>query len=59
MFTSKESWDAHQQKIRERAYFLWQEAGEPDGFAAVYWALARYYITTEKPGADYRGGHKA
>ena len=31
-----------EQRVRERAYFLWQQDGCPDGLADRYWQQARW-----------------
>lgn len=32
---------AHEQRIRKRAYHLWESEGRPDGQSAAYWERAR------------------
>ena len=36
-----------EQRIRERAYALWQSDGSPDGRADEYWDLARRQLQAE------------
>ncbi|MDJ0389325.1 DUF2934 domain-containing protein [Roseomonas sp. E05] len=33
--------DDLEQRIRERAYFLWLQAGQPEGMAEAHWLEAR------------------
>ena len=33
------------QRIRERAYFLWQEAGQPEGNDVAHWIMAEQELT--------------
>lgn len=37
-----------QEKIRERAYFLWEKAGKPDGNGFQYWLQAEKELTNAK-----------
>lgn len=39
--------EAYQQRIRERAYLLWEEDGRPVGRADEYWERARFLIGIE------------
>ena len=44
-----------QQRIRERAYFLWEQEGRPDGFAENHWQEAERDIRAidgKKTGED-------
>ncbi|MBN8905656.1 MAG: DUF2934 domain-containing protein [Alphaproteobacteria bacterium] len=36
-----------EQRIRERAYSLWEEEGRPDGRGEEFWERARGLIDTE------------
>jgi hypothetical protein len=43
---------AQQQRIRERAYHLWDSEGRPDGRETEYWERARELVGIEEsPGA--------
>lgn len=43
---------AREQRIRERAYFLWEEDGRPNGRDGEFWERARELIGMEEhPGA--------
>jgi hypothetical protein len=58
----------HEQRIRTRAYRIWEEEGRPEGRAEVHWDMARELVAVEdnfdedtlKPapplGADDRSG---
>jgi hypothetical protein len=47
-----ESDPAHQQRIRERAYRLWEEDGCPEGRDLEYWDRAKFLVGIEEnPGA--------
>ena len=57
----------HEQRIRTRAYRIWEEEGRPEGRAKVHWDMARELVAVEdnfedtlKPapslGADDRSG---
>ena len=35
-------------QIRERAYYLWEEEGRPEGRAEIHWAKARALIEGDK-----------
>ena len=39
--------EEYQQRIRERAYLLWEEDGRPEGRADEYWDRARFLIGIE------------
>jgi hypothetical protein len=44
--------EAHQQRIRERAYHLWESEGRPTGRETEYWERARELVGIEEsPGA--------
>jgi hypothetical protein len=38
----------HEQQIRERAFFLWQEAGSPQGREEEFWHQARAHSDTKQ-----------
>jgi hypothetical protein len=38
-----------ERRIREKAYWLWQEDGAPEGRAEHYWHRARELLDAEKP----------
>lgn len=40
-------------RVRERAYFLWEEAGRPDGAHDLHWHRAVEIITAETAAPDY------
>lgn len=42
--------DALDEKIRKRAYELWEKDGSPDGQADRYWDAARRQIESELDG---------
>jgi hypothetical protein len=46
-----ESW-WHEQRIRERAYEIWQKAGCPEGASAAHWLQAEAEITAEEQGLE-------
>jgi hypothetical protein len=39
-----------QQRIRERAYTLWEEAGCPEGRAYEFWHRVRRLLAPSRPG---------
>ena len=39
--------EALEDRIRERAYQLWEEDGRPDGKSDDYWVRARHLIEAE------------
>lgn len=41
--------DLLEQRIRDRAYAIWQEEGEPSGRAEEHWAKARAELMPAKP----------
>jgi len=44
-----------QQRIRERAYTLWEQEDRPDGRAAEHWALARRQVAAAEAALDEEG----
>jgi hypothetical protein len=42
----------HEQRIRERAYRIWEEAGRPDGRAVEHWLRAEAEIAAEDQGLE-------
>ncbi|MFZ4407144.1 MAG: DUF2934 domain-containing protein [Paracraurococcus sp.] len=44
-----------QQRIRERAYTLWEQEGRPEGRAAAHWALARHQVAAAEAALDEEG----
>jgi hypothetical protein len=44
-----------QQRIRERAYAIWQAEGCPEGRAAVHWELARRLVEEREEYLDEEG----
>ena len=40
----------HEQRIRERAYQLWEQAGRPDGKEVEHWLRAESEIAAEEQG---------
>jgi hypothetical protein len=38
-----------EEKIRERAYELWQQSGKPDGSEMDFWLQAEQELSKEKP----------
>ncbi|RKE37183.1 hypothetical protein B0G76_3419 [Paraburkholderia sp. BL23I1N1] len=47
---------SREEKIRVRAYELWEKDGSPEGRADEYWEQARIQIDEEESGADGDGG---
>jgi hypothetical protein len=39
--------EAWQQRVRERAYAIWQRAGNPDGAAEQFWLMAEEELLSE------------
>ena len=37
----------HAQRIRERAYMIWERDGRPDGHALAHWVRAKQEVETE------------
>lgn len=46
-YTSQEP--SREEQIRTRAYYLWQQAGDPKGTPDEYWEQARDEIEQEAP----------
>ena len=44
-----------QQRIRERAYAIWQAEGCPEGRAAAHWELARRLVEEREAYLDEEG----
>lgn len=42
----------HEQRIRERAYRIWEEAGRPEGKAVEHWLQAEAEIASEEQGIE-------
>jgi hypothetical protein len=40
--------DLSEEKIRTRAYFLWKQAGEPEGEMATFWYKAESELLGER-----------
>lgn len=40
--------DDHEQRVRERAYRIWQQQGCPDGQAETHWELAEELVAIEE-----------
>lgn len=40
--------DDHEQRVRERAFKIWQEQGCPDGQAEAHWEMARELVAIEQ-----------
>ena len=40
------------ERIRQRAYEMWEEAGRPAGKAEEYWEMARAEVAAEDAAAD-------
>ncbi|MFD2181270.1 DUF2934 domain-containing protein [Rhodoplanes azumiensis] len=40
--------DDHEQRVRERAFRIWQEQGCPHGQAEVHWEMARKLVAIEE-----------
>ncbi|REG60767.1 hypothetical protein B0G80_3579 [Paraburkholderia sp. BL6669N2] len=47
--------DSREEKIRARAYELWEKDGSPEGRADEYWEQARFQIDEEESKADDNG----
>ncbi|MBC8748567.1 MULTISPECIES: DUF2934 domain-containing protein [Paraburkholderia] len=47
--------DSREEKVRVRAYQLWEKDGSPEGRADEYWEQARIQIDEEESGADGNG----
>jgi hypothetical protein len=44
--------EVDEQRIRERAYVLWEEANCPEGQADEFWSLAQQEISTQELAYD-------
>ncbi len=42
----------HEQRIRERAYEIWEHAGRPEGQATEHWHQAEIEIAAEEQGLE-------
>jgi hypothetical protein len=42
----------HEQRVRERAYDIWQKAGCPEGKLVEHWLQAEAEITAEEQGLE-------
>ena len=42
----------HEQRVRERAYDIWQKAGCPDGKSVEHWLRAEAEIAAEEQGLE-------
>jgi hypothetical protein len=42
----------HEQRIRERAYQIWERAGRPEGKATEHWLQAEAEISAEEQGLE-------
>jgi len=42
----------HEQRVRDRAYQLWQHAGRPEGKSEEFWLQAEAEISAEERGLD-------
>ncbi len=43
---------AHQDRLRDKAYELWQEAGSPEGNAKHFWHLAEREVKADEKDYD-------
>lgn len=43
---------AHEERVREMAYGLWQEAGSPEGHDEHFWHLAEQGVKAEEKDYD-------
>jgi len=50
---------SREQKIRDRAYALWEAEGRPHGREHQHWLTAEREIGSDKPGDDAAGKAKA
>jgi hypothetical protein len=46
---SEQVMSGKEDKIRERAYELWQQSGKPDGSEMDFWLQAEQELSKEKP----------
>jgi len=51
--------EAHESRIRERAYALWEDAGRPEGGAEDYWHQAEREVGATPPKSRSRNGPAA
>ena len=42
----------HEQRVRERAYEIWQRAGRPEGKSVEHWLQAEAEIGAEEQGLE-------
>jgi Protein of unknown function (DUF2934) len=42
----------HEQRVRERAYDIWQNTGRPEGKSVEHWLQAEAEITAEEQGLE-------
>ena len=42
----------HEERVRERAYDIWQRAGRPEGQAMDFWLQAEAEIAAEEKGLE-------
>jgi hypothetical protein len=42
----------HEQRVRERAYQIWEEAGRPEGKAVEHWLQAEAEISAQERGLE-------
>lgn len=42
----------HEQRVRERAYQIWEQAGRPEGKSDEHWRQAEAEISAEETGLD-------
>ena len=45
--------EAWQQRVRERAYAIWQREGNPDGAPKQYWLMAEEELLAEGQGPSH------
>ena len=45
--------EAWQQRVRERAYAIWQREGNPDGAPEQYWLMAEEELLAEGQGPSH------
>ena len=46
--------EAWQQRVRERAYAIWQRQGNPDGAAEQFWLMAEEELLAEGQGPPHQ-----
>ena len=49
--TAEQDEHPNAQRIRERAYMIWERDGRPDGHALLHWVLAKDQIEAEEKAA--------